>query len=56
MSDIRAELDAFFQAFWNEERCPEDGTDVFGKLGIEGDDAFEFIEAFTDRFLVDMGG
>jgi hypothetical protein len=54
VSQIRPELNAFFQAFWNEDRCPADDVDVFGKLGIEGDDAFEFIEAFADRFSVDM--
>lgn len=56
MNSARSGLDAFFQAFWNEERCPADDADVFGELGIEGDDAFEFIEAFADRFSVDMSG
>lgn len=56
MNPARSELDAFFLAFWNEECCPPDDTDVFGQLGIEGDDAFEFIEAFANRFSVDMSG
>jgi hypothetical protein len=56
VNSARSELDAFFQAFWNEERCPGDDADVFVELGIEGDDAFEFIEAFADRFSVDMSG
>lgn len=56
MNPARLELDAFFQAFWNEERCPPDDADVFGQLGIEGDDAFEFIEAFANHFSVDMSG
>jgi len=56
VSPNRSELDAFFQAFWNEDRCLPDDANVFGQLGIEGDDAFEFIEAFANRFAVDMSG
>lgn len=56
MSPTHSELDAFFQAFWKEDRCPPGDADVFGQLGIEGDDAFEFIEAFANRFSVDMSG
>lgn len=30
--------------------------DVFGSLGIDGDDAFEFIESFGEKFLVNLDG
>ena len=30
--------------------------DLFGAFGMEGDDANEFLEAYADRFGVDMSG
>lgn len=56
MSNSRSDLDAFFRDYWRVEGDLVDDADVFGRLGVEGDDAFDFIDKFAERFAVDMSG
>ena len=54
MSDSRTDLDAFLSQFTGETHRLQDDADVFERLGIDGDDGTEFIEAFAARFDVDV--
>lgn len=47
---------AFLEDFWLSKTPVEDDADLFEVLGIEGDDASEFMEAFIDRFGIEASG
>ena len=51
-----ASLAEFLKQFWNVRQQLPGDTDLFGILGICGDDADEFIEQFSARFGVDFTG
>lgn len=53
MSDTRTAVLKFIKDFWGETRPLTDDEDLFDALGLEGDDASEFMEAFVARFGVD---
>jgi|CXWL01.1.fsa_nt_gi hypothetical protein len=53
MSDPRSAVLKFLQEFWGETKPLQDDSDLFGELGIDGDDAFEFIDKFTVTFGID---
>jgi hypothetical protein len=53
MSKTRSAVLGFLRDFWGEAEPPEDDADVFVKLGIDGDDAFEFIDRFVAKFEID---
>ena len=50
-SFLRKELGA-----WIGKRSLGEDTDLFGELGVDGDDCGEFLQAFAQRFDVDMAG
>jgi hypothetical protein len=54
VSDAPAELTHFLEPYGYSHSPSIDG-DVFGGLGIDGDDAFAFMRGFTARFGVDAG-
>jgi hypothetical protein len=47
-------LTAFLKEFRDESEALPGDTDLFERLGIDGDDAFEFIERFAAKFEVDV--
>jgi hypothetical protein len=53
MSDARAAVLDFIDEVCDRIQPLSDGADVFDVLGITGDDASGFMEAFVDRFEVD---
>ena len=53
MSDARAQVLAFIDELYGPTPPLTDEGDLFGRLGIQGADAGEFIEAFVARFDVD---
>ena len=55
MSDTRATLVEFVRVMSGQEIALPDDADLFDCLGIDGDDAFEFMDAFATRFSVDIG-
>jgi hypothetical protein len=55
VADLRSDLSDFLRP-WAEGRTLQDDDDLFDRLGVEGDDAFEFMEAFAARFGVDVSG
>lgn len=55
MSDARSELTEFLEHYSPARHGPSVDTDVFGALGVEGDDAFQFMDSFIARFDVDAG-
>ena len=54
MNSRRSELLAFLQRWSDDQTNLSDSCDVFEKLGVDGDDAFELIDAFEAAFGVDM--
>lgn len=53
-SDTPAAVRAFVDELWGPlGRLADDDEDLFGTLGIEGDDASKFMDAFAERFEVD---
>jgi hypothetical protein len=56
VTDADAELCEFLAAWGDGAPKRDVDADVFGALGIDGDDGSEFIEQFAERFGVDMGG
>jgi len=54
MSDVRAAVLAFIQSYTDRPVSKEDESDLFMRLGIDGDDAFQFAETFAERFEVEM--
>jgi len=55
MNDARAAVLDFLREFWGETKPLSDDADLFNKLGIDGDDAFEFIDRFATAFDVEAG-
>jgi hypothetical protein len=53
MNDARAAVSEFLREFWGETKLLSDDADLFDKLGIDGDDAFEFIDRFAAKFGVE---
>ena len=53
MNETRTEVLAFIKDFWGGTPSLSDDTDLFDTLGIEGDDASEFMDAFAKKFGVD---
>ncbi|HEY0599657.1 DUF1493 family protein [Brevundimonas sp.] len=54
MSDAHAAVLTFIEDFWRWREPLAADDDLFDVLGIEGDDAGEFIDAFAARFDVDV--
>src|SRR5215471_18678568 len=54
MSDTRAAVSGFLKEFWGEIKPLSDDSDIFHNLGIDGDDAFEFIERFAAKFEIEI--
>ncbi len=54
MSDTRATLAEFVRERSGREIALPDDADLFDCLGIDGDDAFDFMDAFVTRFSVDV--
>jgi hypothetical protein len=54
VSDTRAELSRLLERHTGRKHVPPDDADLFEVFGIEGDDAFEFMEGFAAEFGVDM--
>ena len=54
-NELLEEVKAFVAAFWYK---PKEGltaeTSVNDDLGMDGDDAAEFMQAFSERFKVDL--
>lgn len=55
MTDTRAAVLDFLREFWGEIKPLSDDADLLGELGIDGDDAFEFMERFASKFDVEAG-
>lgn len=56
MSVDRAEIAVFAEGFLGIPIDVHAEVDLLGASGCEGDDAFEFMEAFSERFGVDLTG
>ena len=50
-----AAVAGFLKDFWGAATELYDDADIFDTLGIDGDDAFEFIERFATKFEIDIG-
>lgn len=50
MDDARAAVLGFLREFCGKTKPLPDDADLFDKLGIDGDDAFEFIDRFATTF------
>ncbi len=50
----RAKIIEFIDGFWGEKPTLAEDDCIFGKLGIDGDDAFEFMEKFSETFGVNL--
>ncbi|WP_296595421.1 DUF1493 family protein [Phenylobacterium sp.] len=51
---MRADVSDFLAPWAEGAVLPPDDADLFDVLGIDGDDAFEFIDAFAGRFSIDV--
>ena len=49
-----AKIVEFIEDYWGEKTAPAEGECVFEKLGIDGDDAFEFMEKYSEAFSVNL--
>ncbi len=56
MSTDRGEILAFVAEIAGRDAILSDDTNIFETIGIDGDDATEFVAQFADRFGVDMAG
>ncbi|SPH23378.1 hypothetical protein DEA8626_02442 [Defluviimonas aquaemixtae] len=56
MEGGRADVAAFAESFLGQPLDDRTEADLFGATGCDGDDAFDFIEAFAERFGVDLEG
>ena len=54
MSDTSAAVSGFLKEFWGEIEALSDDADIFHNLGIDGEDAFEFIERFAAKFEIEI--
>ncbi|MCB1336990.1 MAG: DUF1493 family protein [Maritimibacter sp.] len=53
---LRDEILALAREHGGKEIAPGADDDLLGAFGMEGDDAAEFLEAFADRFGVELSG
>jgi hypothetical protein len=53
VTDTRTAVADFLKEFWATNAPLSDDADIFDSLGIDGDDAFEFIERFVSKFRID---
>lgn len=53
VSDARTDLVEFLEHYSPPKHGPSIDADVFGALGIDGDDAFEFMSRLTAKFGID---
>lgn len=56
MNDPQRELAEFIERVRDQKADFPDDADLFDRLGIDGDDAFEFMEQFSKNFAVDLSG
>ncbi len=56
MNDAPSDLSTFLAHYAAPDRAPGVDVDLFDGLGIDGDDAFAFMDRFADQFGVDIGG
>ena len=54
MNDVEQNLNEFIREFSCDDKLPPKKSDLFKSTKIDGDDAFEFIDEFANRFNVDM--
>lgn len=54
MTDARSDLSEWFEQFWGEKLPSADDEDLIARFGIDGDDAFDFMDSFAARFDVDL--
>jgi hypothetical protein len=54
VSNPSAKFNEFLKAWSGDELLLADDADVFDYLGVEGDDAFEFMYAFAETFEVNI--
>jgi hypothetical protein len=55
MTDARAAVLDFLREFRRETKPLSDDADLLDELGIDGDDAFEFVHRFASKFDVEAG-
>lgn len=53
MSDARTAVAEFLRDFWGDTKPLSDDADLFATLGIDGDDAFEFMDKFAAKFEIE---
>src|SRR5262245_10993482 len=54
MANARAAVAEFLKDFSRAAKPLPDDADIFDSLGIDGDDAFEFVERFATKFDIDI--
>ena len=54
VTDAVSDLSEWFEQFWGEKLLAADDEDLFARFGIDGDDAFDFMDSFAARFEVDI--
>lgn len=52
MPEARAAVLDFLREFWGETKPLSDDADLFDELGIDGDDASDFMDRFAGKFDV----
>jgi hypothetical protein len=53
ITDVHAAVAGFLKECWGTAKPLSDDADIFDSLGIDGDDASEFIERFATKFETD---
>jgi hypothetical protein len=53
MTDAHGAVADFLKEFWATNAPLSDDADIFDSLGIDGDDAFEFMGRFASKFEID---
>lgn len=53
MAEAFSDLSEWFEQFWGEKLPTSADEDLFARFGIDGDDAFDFMDSFAARFDVD---
>lgn len=48
------QIRTFIADFWDDDLQRLNPDDLFGSLGIDGDDAFEFMEKYAETFRVNL--
>ncbi|WP_347312184.1 hypothetical protein [Defluviimonas sp. SAOS-178_SWC] len=56
MAGRRADVVAFVEGYFGRPISGAAASDVLAATGCEGDDAFEFLQAFAEHFGVDLAG